>query len=44
MGARRFYERHGLSVVRLTDGEGNEERAPDALYAWRPGSVADPRM
>jgi ribosomal protein S18 acetylase RimI-like enzyme len=34
--ARRFYERHGLELVRLTDGEGNEEREPDALYAWRP--------
>jgi ribosomal protein S18 acetylase RimI-like enzyme len=36
-GARRFYERHGLRVVRLTDGEDNEEKTPDALYAWRPG-------
>jgi putative acetyltransferase len=35
-GARRFYERHGLRVVRLTDGEDNEERTPDALYAWQP--------
>jgi putative acetyltransferase len=34
-GARRFYERHGLRVVRLTDGEDNEEKTPDALYAWR---------
>jgi GNAT superfamily N-acetyltransferase len=44
MGARRFYERRGLSVVRLTDGEGNEERTPDALYAWRPHSMTEPRM
>jgi ribosomal protein S18 acetylase RimI-like enzyme len=36
-GARRFYERHGLRVIRLTDGEGNEEKTPDALYEWRPG-------
>lgn len=35
-GARRFYERHGLTLVQLTDGEGNEEREPDAQYAWRP--------
>jgi ribosomal protein S18 acetylase RimI-like enzyme len=35
-GARRFYERHGLRVVRLTDGEDNEEKTPDALYAWGP--------
>ncbi len=34
--ARRFYERHGCRVVRLTDGSGNEEKTPDALYEWRP--------
>ena len=34
--ARRFYERHGCRLVRLTDGSGNEERTPDALYAWQP--------
>jgi ribosomal protein S18 acetylase RimI-like enzyme len=43
-GARRFYERHGLRVIRLTNGEGNEERAPDALYDWLPGRTADPRV
>ncbi len=36
-GARRFYERHGLTLIQLTDGEGNEEREPDVQYAWRPG-------
>lgn len=35
-GARRFYERHGFHLVELTDGSGNEEREPDALYEWRP--------
>ncbi len=35
-GARRFYERHGLRVVRLTDGRDNEEKTPDVLYEWRP--------
>ena len=35
-GARRFYERHGLHLVQLTDGKNNEEREPDAQYAWRP--------
>jgi len=35
-GARRFYERHGLRLVKLTDGAGNEEKEPDALYGWRP--------
>jgi len=38
--ARRFYERHGLVVVELTDGSGNEEKTPDALYEWSP--PADP--
>jgi ribosomal protein S18 acetylase RimI-like enzyme len=37
VGARRFYERHGLEVVRLTEGEGNEEKEPDVQYAWQPG-------
>jgi GNAT superfamily N-acetyltransferase len=36
VGARRFYERHGLELVLLTEGEGNEEREPDAQYEWRP--------
>ena len=35
-GARRFYERHGLELVQETNGRGNEEREPDAQYAWRP--------
>ena len=35
-GARRFYERHGLRLVELTDGSANEEREPDALYEWAP--------
>src|SRR2546423_15224060 len=35
-GARRFYERHGLTLVELTHGAGNEEREPDARYDWRP--------
>lgn len=35
-GARRFYERHGFELIRLTDGAGNMEREPDALYEWRP--------
>jgi putative acetyltransferase len=36
--ARRFYERHGARVVELTDGSGNEEKQPDALYEWRPAA------
>jgi len=35
-GARRFYERHGFRLVKLTDGAGNLEKQPDALYEWRP--------
>ncbi len=36
VGARRFYDRHGFRLVELTDGCGNEEREPDALYEWVP--------
>jgi len=32
--ARRFYEARGFALVRETDGSGNEEREPDALYLW----------
>jgi ribosomal protein S18 acetylase RimI-like enzyme len=33
--ARAFYERHGFRCIALTDGSGNMEREPDALYEWR---------
>jgi GNAT superfamily N-acetyltransferase len=33
-GARRFYERNGFRLVRLTNGAGNMEQEPDALYEW----------
>jgi len=36
LGARRFYERRGFELVRLTDGQDNEEHEPDALYEWLP--------
>jgi GNAT superfamily N-acetyltransferase len=29
-----FYEAQGFRLVRRTDGHDNEEREPDALYAW----------
>jgi chorismate mutase/GNAT superfamily N-acetyltransferase len=32
--AQAFYLRHGLIVVRRTDGSDNEERAPDLEMAW----------
>jgi putative acetyltransferase len=34
VGACRLYERHGFQLVKLTDGAGNMEREPDALYRW----------
>jgi ribosomal protein S18 acetylase RimI-like enzyme len=37
-GARRFYARHGFREVRRTDGSDNEERLPDILFEWGPGS------
>ena len=35
-GARRFYERHGFHLVKLTDGAENMEHEPDVLYFWNP--------
>ena len=40
--ARRFYERRGLHLVELTDGAGNDEREPDALYRYCPASSPSP--
>jgi GNAT superfamily N-acetyltransferase len=34
VGARRFYEARGFALVEETDGAGNEEKEPDALYRW----------
>jgi GNAT superfamily N-acetyltransferase len=34
--ARQFYEARGFVLMGLTDGSGNEEKTPDALYEWRP--------
>jgi len=34
--ATAFYEARGFTVVRRTDGSGNEERQPDLLMAWSP--------
>lgn len=36
--ARAFYEARGLVLAETTDGRANEEREPDALYAWTPRS------
>lgn len=32
--ARRFYEARGFVLIEKTDGAGNEEKEPDALYRW----------
>ena len=32
--ARRFYSKHGFKLIKETDGAGNEEKEPDALYEW----------
>ena len=34
-GAIRFYERHGFTTLRKTDGQDNEEKVPDRLMIWR---------
>lgn len=37
IAARRFYERQGSRLIKVTDGQQNQEREPDALYeksAW----------
>jgi GNAT superfamily N-acetyltransferase len=33
--ARRFYEKHGFILIKVTDGAGNEEKEPDGMYTWR---------
>ncbi len=37
--AREFYARHGLVERELTDGSGNEEKAPDIRMEWRGSGV-----
>jgi GNAT superfamily N-acetyltransferase len=32
--ARRFYEARGFRVIRVTNGETNEEKTPDVRYRW----------
>lgn len=32
--AREFYERNGFVPIEMTDGLGNEAKAPDILYRW----------
>jgi putative acetyltransferase len=35
--ARQFYERKGFTLIEVTEGSGNEEKEPDALYRWHAG-------
>ena len=37
-GARRFYERHGFTLVKLTDGRDNQERSPTRSTNGSPGT------
>ena len=37
-GARRFYERHGLTAIEFGDGSANEEGKPDVRYQWTSSS------
>ncbi|MBY5569857.1 GNAT family N-acetyltransferase [Rhizobium leguminosarum] len=43
-GARAFYERHGFTAEKETDGADNEEREPDVLYDWRRLPKLTPRL
>lgn len=38
-----FYERQGFVRVMETDGSGNEEKVPDALFEWRKQDTLEPR-
>lgn len=40
-GAIRFYERHGFTTLRKTDGRENEEKIPDRQMIWRSGSASE---
>ena len=43
--ARRLYQARGFRLITETDGKGNEEQEPDALYRWtlgQPESVDTP--
>ncbi|MBU6347388.1 MAG: GNAT family N-acetyltransferase [Actinomycetales bacterium] len=34
--AQKFYEKHGFVAVEFTDGQSNQEKAPDIRYQWLP--------
>ena len=35
-GARRFYDRHGFTIIEFSDGSENEKHCPDMVYEWNP--------
>jgi ribosomal protein S18 acetylase RimI-like enzyme len=39
-GAIRFYENHGFTTIRKTDGRDNEEKVPDRQMIWQNGANA----
>jgi putative acetyltransferase len=43
-GAIDFYRRRGFTIVKETDGSGNEEREPDVLLAWRKSDQSMPEQ
>ncbi len=41
-GAIRFYQRHGFSTLRKTDGQDNEEKVPDRQMIWQRNNTKPP--
>ncbi|WP_435232616.1 GNAT family N-acetyltransferase [Streptomyces althioticus] len=39
IGARAFYERHGFTVLDISDGSRNRENLPDVTLRWTPSSA-----
>ncbi|WP_406717644.1 N-acetyltransferase family protein [Streptomyces althioticus] len=39
IGARAFYERHGFTVLDISDGSRNRENLPDLTLRWTPSSA-----
>lgn len=39
IGARAFYERHGFTVLDISDGSRNMENLPDMTLRWTPSSA-----
>ncbi|NEC49521.1 GNAT family N-acetyltransferase [Actinospica acidiphila] len=39
IGARAFYERHGFTVLEISDGRRNMENLPDMTLRWTPSGA-----